>query len=344
MAGIGIGIIGTGSIAITYLRCIEELDETHLVAIYTKSKARVNAVKDSFKSDAYSDIDEFLRHPGIDLVCICNESGNHGEAIVKSAIAGKHVLCEKPIEVTLPKIDKAIDACKNHGVKLGVVFQNRCSQDYVALQNAVEQGKLGKLIMGNAHINWYRSKAYYANNPWRGTHRWDGGAAFINQGIHTIDLLLNIMGTAASVFGKVRTSVHEIEGEDVGVGLITFANGALGAITAGTALYPGYPERLEIFGEKGSVLMEGGKIAQWNVQGAPAPEWMSNEKVASGAADPTNIGHYNHKAVISDMVMAIQQDRSPMVDGSEGRKSVALITALYRSSKTDKQINIEKLD
>ena len=338
MSKIGIGIIGTGSIVNTYAKCIEELSSTELVALHTKSPNRAKQAEAEFGVPVFSDIDKFLGQKAIDLVCICNESGRHGEAIKASAKAGKHVLSEKPLEVTTRKIDEVIAVCKDQKVKLGCVLQNRCSSDYRLVENAVKTGKLGKLLMGNAHINWYRSEEYYAKSDWRGTLQFDGGAAFMNQGIHTIDLLINLMGTVKSVFGNIKTSVHHIEGEDVGSAILNFSDGAIGNITAGTALYPGYPERLEFYGEKGSVLMEGGKIVQWNVRDMPGPKLVSNENGGSGAADPTAIGHQNHKTVLADMVDVILNDHRPMIDGAEARKAVAVITAIYESSKSEKLV------
>jgi predicted dehydrogenase len=257
---------------------------------------------------------------------------------IQAARSGKHVLSEKPLEVTTEKIDAIIKACEENNVVLGCTLQNRCADDYKAVENVVKKGMLGKLLLGNAHINWYRSAEYYSGNPWRGTLQYDGGAAFMNQGIHTIDLLLNLMGDVKSVFGNMKTLIRDIEGEDVGAGILNFKNGAIGTITAGTALFPGYPERLEIYGEKGSVLMEGGKIKAWNVEDVPAPRKMGSKTSSSGAADPTNIGHVNHKIVLEDMVDSIKENRTPMVDGLEARKAVEVITALYRSSKEEKLV------
>jgi len=336
MVKVGIGIIGTGSIAKTYTKCIAELEQVYLVAMYTKSDIRITEAEQLFGVPVFSNMKAFLAEATIDLVCICNESGNHGEAIQQAALANKHVLCEKPLEVTPEKVDDAIQICKAQNVLLGGVFQNRCEPAYQAVLKAVSEGSLGTLLMGNAYINWYRNTAYYKTNPWRGTLQLDGGAAFMNQGIHTIDLLLTIMGPVHSVFGNIKTLVHAIQGEDVGAGLITFKNGAIGSITAGTSLYPGYPERLEIYGEKGSIRMEGGTIIDWNVADVAAPDF--NREAKSGAADPTSIGHLNHKMVLQDMVDAIFEKRRPMVDGKEARKSVALITALYRSSQQRKEI------
>ncbi|WP_422083466.1 Gfo/Idh/MocA family protein [Ulvibacterium sp.] len=330
----GIGIIGTGSIVNTYIKCIEEIDAVELVALFTRSSDRVKKIELEFGIPVYDDLSAFLALPQIDLICVCNESGSHGRAIIQAARSEKHVLCEKPLEVTLQKIDEAIAACKQHKVKLGCVFQNRCGVHFKQVFDAVSKGKLGKLLMGNAHINWYRNTEYYAKNPWRGTLELDGGAAFMNQGIHTIDLLLHLFGPVRSVFGTVRTRVHNIQGEDVGSGILEFANGAIGNITAGTALYPGHPERLEVYGEKGSILMEGGRIVSWNVRDVPEPDFEKGDLDGSGAADPTAISHQNHKKVILDMLDAIREDRLPMVDGPEARRSVEVITALYRSSES----------
>ena len=340
MNKIGVGIIGTGSIVNTYVKCISDITETELIALYTKSSNRATVAEELFGVPVFDDFQKFLASSEIQLICVCNESGNHGQAIELSAKAGKHVLCEKPLEVTPKKVDTAIGICEQQGVLLGCVLQNRCSEHYQLVKACVSDGKLGRLLMGNASINWYRDKAYYKKNAWRGTLQLDGGAAFMNQGIHTIDLLLDLMGSVKSVFGQMKTIVHNIEGEDVGIGLLNFENGAIGTISAGTALYPGYPERLEIYGEKGSVLMEGGKIRQWNVPGVPSPLSKEKSEVKSGAADPTAIGHRNHKTVIEDMVNAIRENRPPMVNGMEARKAVEVITSLYRSSQLEKLIHL----
>jgi predicted dehydrogenase len=338
MSEIGFGIIGTGSIVKTYIQSLREIGDAKLVAMYTKSTGRVDQAKGIFEVAVYDDMQRFLSHSGLDVVCICNESGNHGEAIMESARAGKHVLCEKPLEVTLPKIDEVIEICKKHHVKLGCVLQNRCGSQYMLLEKTVKQGKLGKLLMGNAYINWFRPREYYSESKWKGTLALDGGAAFINQGIHTVDLLLHLMGHVKSVFGNTRTMVHDIEGEDVGAAMLSFASGAIGVVTAGTALYPGYPERLEIYGEKGSVIMEGAEISQWNVPGVPHPEAMNKAGNTSGASDPGNIGSANHTSVLLDMIAAVEQNRPPMITGLESRKAVEVITAIYESSKKGKLI------
>ncbi len=339
MQELGIGIIGTGAIVQTYVKCINEINGAKLVALFTESSQRAQDAEILFNAPIYTDLNAFLNRPDIDMVCICNKSGLHGEASIQAARAGKHVLCEKPLDVTVEKVDHVIAACKAANVTLGCVLQNRCGSDYMALEQVVKNGDLGRILLGNAHINWYRPHEYYIHNPWRGTMPFDGGAALMNQGIHTIDLLLNLMGTVKWVFGSMKTMVHAIEGEDLGAGIVNFENGATGTITASTALFPGHQERLEIYGEKGSVLMEGGKIVQWNVPGVFAPI-NSKKRATSGSADPKRIGHENHKAVLEDMIAAITKNRKPKVDGAEARKAVAVITALYESSKVGKLIQL----
>lgn len=340
MARIGIGIIGTGSIVKTYIQCIKALDNAELIALYSNSENRAKEAEKQFETPVYTDLETFLSLPEITLVCICNQSGLHGDMTIAAARHGKHVLCEKPLEVTTEKIDEVIAACERQGIVLGCVLQNRCSDEYRAVEHVVKNGSLGKLLLGNAHINWYRSKDYYANNPWRGTLQYDGGAAFMNQGIHTVDLLLNLMGEVQSVFGSIQTQVHDIEGEDVGAAVLHFKNGAIGTLTAGTALVPGYPERLEIYGEKGSILVEGGKIKEWNVGRIPKPADLNAQDQASGAADPGNIGHLNHQIVLQDMIEALHGNRPPLVGGLEARKAVEVITAVYRSSAKKKLISL----
>lgn len=337
---LGFGIIGTGAIAAHHAKSIQQLDHCHLVAVCSSSAARAAEAAIKFGVPAYDHLDEFLAREDMDVVCICTASGQHLEPTLAAAKAGKHVLTEKPLEVSLERADQMIAACRSHGVKLGCIFQNRFKPDYLKLKEAVEQSSLGKLIMGNAYIKWYREETYYSSSDWKGTLRGDGGAALINQGIHTIDLLLDIMQEVETVYGQVRTAVHKIEGEDLGVSLLNFKNGAIGTIEGGTSLYPGYPERLEIFGAKGSIILEGGQIVQWNIKDGKGMENKSQEHDASGAADPMAVDYKFHMLQINDMVEAIREDREPVVNGESARKSLELILAIYQSSRENKIIQL----
>ncbi len=330
--------MGTGAIAAHHAAAIRAFEGSELIAVCSSSRSRAEKAQEKFQVKAYSDISEFLENDAIDVVCICTESGNHMEPGIASAKAGKHVLLEKPIEVSLDRADQLIRACDSSGVKLAVIFQNRFKAGYQKVKEALGQGVLGKLIMGTAAINWYREPSYYQTSDWKGTLKGDGGAALINQGIHTIDLLLDVMGEVDQVYGQVKTAVHQIEGEDVGVAVLNFKNGALGTITGGTALYPGYPERLEIYGEKGSVILEAGKITAWNIKGEEMPAEIASAEERSGYSDPMAIDFNLHLAQIRDMVEAIHEDKDPLVTGLTGRRSLELILGIYQSSKEGKPI------
>lgn len=335
---IGFGIIGTGAIAGVHAKCIKQIQNAELIAMSGSSADRAKTAANRYHVQVYDDYIKLLKIKDIDIVCICTQSGEHLKPTIEAALAGKHVLSEKPLEITVERADKMIDICKKQGVKLGCVFQNRFSQGFIALKQAVDDGKLGKLLMGKASINWHRKESYYTDSPWRGTIKGDGGAALINQGIHTIDLLMSIMGNAKSVFGKVNTVVHKIEGEDIANAIVEFKNGAMGNITAGTSLYPGYPERLEIYGEKGSVILVAGNIVDWNVKGESRNMNTEDKKGKSGSSDPMAIANYLHKAQISNMIEAVINNTEPLINGEEGRKSIELIQAIYKSSKQQREI------
>ncbi|PSL07591.1 Gfo/Idh/MocA family protein [Cecembia rubra] len=335
---VGIGIIGTGIITGKHIQAINLLENGQLLGLMAYSQANAKEAEQTFGTKVYTDLDAFLSIPGLDLVVICTPSGHHMEYALVAAKAGKHVLIEKPIEVTLEKADLIINSCKSSGVKCGVIFQNRFSQDYIKLKQAVNDGKLGKLLMGNAHINWYRTEEYYNSSNWKGTLSGDGGGAFINQGIHTIDLLLDIMGDVKMVFGKIDSIYHTIEGEDIGAAVLNFKNGALGSITASTALYPGYPERLEIYGSLGSVILEAGKLIAWNIKGEDLQVSSPDFSIVSGSSDPMAIGFQLHLEQYRDIVSAILLDREPLVNGLTARKSLELILTIYKSSKTNEPI------
>ena len=337
---IGFGIIGTGAIAAHHANSIKELEGAELLAVCSRTPERAAEAAKRFGVKAYASMEEMLSRKDIEVVAICTESGYHLEPALASARAGKHILIEKPIEVTLDRADQMIEACRSAGVKLAVIYQNRFTPGYMQLKRAVEEGLLGYLIMGNAYIKWFRHPEYYSNSSWKGTFKGDGGAALINQGIHTIDLLLDIMPDVESVYGQVRTVLHDIEGEDLGLAILNFKGGAVGTIEGGTSLYPGYPERLEVYGEKGSVILEGGKIKEWNIQGQEkSPE---EEKTAekSGAADPMAVSHQLHLSQIKEMVEAVQEDREPLVNGETARKSLALILTIYQSSREKKAVDL----
>lgn len=336
------GIIGTGAIASHHAKSIQELESCQLVGVCSSSESRAKDASERFGVPGYSKIDTFFANENLDVVCVCTHSGNHMEPILAAARAGIHVITEKPLEVSVQRAQRIISECKTQGVKLGVIFQSRFNPAFLKIKEAVQSGLLGNLLLGNAYIKWYRHKEYYESSDWKGTLKGDGGAALINQGIHTIDLLLDIMKDVENVYGQVKTMVHDIEGEDVAVALLNFKNGAMGTIEGGTALYPGYKERLEIFGENGSIIYEGGEIISWNLKKENEISDDRSEIASTGATNPMAVDYRLHKAQISDMVEAIRNSRDPLVTGEDAIKSLELITAIYKSSMQQRRVNLSK--
>ncbi|MBS4073502.1 MAG: Gfo/Idh/MocA family oxidoreductase [Algoriphagus sp.] len=333
-----IGIIGTGAIALKHAQAIASLVNAELIGLFNPNPPSAAKAREKFSVPVFSNWEEFISSPDLEVVCICTPSGMHLEPALKAIEAGKHVFIEKPIEVTLDRADQLIQAAEAQHVKLGVVFQNRFSPDFTKLKDAISNGVFGRLLMGNAAVNWFRDANYYSSSQWKGTLTYDGGGALINQAIHTLDLLLEVMGEVDSVFGKVKTTLYPIEGEDLGAALVNFKSGAMGTITAGTSLYPGYLERLEIYGTEGSAILEAGKLTAWNVRGMESPIAKTEHNAASGSSDPNAIGFELHAKQWMDFLQAIETGNQPEVDGPKSRKSLELIRAIYQSSKEEQLI------
>lgn len=335
---IGFGVIGTGNIAKFHAQCIDKIPNAKLLGVLSKTESRALDIAVNFRAPVFWEIEKLLSHPEIDVICVCNESGLHGATIAKIAKAGKHILCEKPLETTVEKIDRIAEVVKSTGIQLACVFQNRENPEYKKLKTFVESGSLGKILLCQTSINWYRPPTYYEGS-WRGTKALDGGAALINQGIHTIDLMLDLMGEVALVSGLVDTLHHQIEGEDVAVAALKFKSGALGTLSGGTALFPGEPESITIYGTLGNVVFRGGKIVSSTVSSIHKALTASDEDPGSGASDPMAITDQFHIAAIEDFMDAIRHDRVPKVNIDEAKKSVALINAIYQSKGNGVKLN-----
>ena len=335
---IGFGVIGTGNIAKFHAQCIDKIPNAKLLGVLSKTESRALDIAVNFRAPVFWEIEKLLSHPEIDVICVCNESGLHGATIAKIAKAGKHILCEKPLETTVEKIDRIAEVVKSTGIQLACVFQNRENPEYKKLKTFVESGSLGKILLCQTSINWYRPPTYYEGS-WRGTKALDGGAALINQGIHTIDLMLDLMGEVALVSGLVDTLHHQIEGEDVAVAALKFKSGALGTLSGGTALFPGEPESITIYGTLGNVVFRGGKIVSSTVSSIHKALTASDEDPGSGASDPMAITDQFHITAIEDFMDAIRHDRVPKVNIDEAKKSVALINAIYQSKGNGVKLN-----
>ncbi len=286
-----------------------------------------------------------LDDPEIRAVAICSPSGAHLEPALSAIRAGRHVIVEKPLEITPARCDQIIEAAGQGNVRVATVFQSRFSPVWQRLKTAVERGDFGTLAAGDAHVKWFRPQSYYDSAAWRGTWSLDGGGALMNQGIHTVDLLLWMMGPVRRVSAFVATRAHErIEVEDVAVATLEFASGALGTISVTTASHPGMDKRIEIHGSNGSVVIDEDRISHWATcgdSGKNVETERATGHAGSGASDPAGISHALHTAQYADFADAIASGRAPFVDGIEGRKSVALIDTIYRSAREHRIISLE---
>ena len=339
----GFGVIGTGNIAKFHAHCIDKIPNAKLLGVLSKTESRARQVAKDFNAPVFWEIEKLLSQSEIDIVCVCNESGLHGPTISKIAKAGKNVLCEKPLETSVKKIDEIADWVKSSGIQLGCVFQNRENPEYKKLKNYLISGSLGKILLCQTSINWYRPPSYYKDS-WRGTLSMDGGAALINQGIHTIDLTLDLMGEVDQLSGFMDTLHHQIEGEDVAVAALKFKSGAMGTLSAGTALFPGEPESISIYGTLGNIVFSGGKIISSTVESIQQALYAKVDDPGSGASDPMGISDQFHIAAIEDFMDAIQHRRAPTVNIDQAKKSVALINAIYKSKGNKVSLNLKNID
>ncbi|MDU4959578.1 MAG: Gfo/Idh/MocA family oxidoreductase [Sporomusaceae bacterium] len=336
----GVAIIGAGMVAHTHVSALREIAGATICGVYSRSLEGTRAFAGEYGLSVYERFEDVLTDPAVTAVIICLPPGNHAEFCIAAAKAKKHVIVEKPMEITVARSRQMIVACRENGVSLSVIFQNRYTPAACRVKQALEAGALGRLLLADAYIKWYRSPAYYQSRNWRGTLAIEGGGALINQAIHTIDLLQWLAGGVRSVSGLVRTTTHAIEAEDLGVAMVEFVNGALGVIEGSTAILPSYKERIELHGEKGSIILEGGNIREWKVAGMEETDYVAAEKASYGVTDSPAISHVNHQAQLTEILAAIAHGRQPLVSGEEGLKALEIITAIYHSSKTRQWVDL----
>jgi predicted dehydrogenase len=339
MQELGFAIIGAGMVARYHATAIGRIPGARLVAICRSDPARAEETAAQFGVPCLTDEAALLARDDVDAVCICTPSGLHAAQTIAAARAGKHVLVEKPIALTLADADAMIAACQQAGVRLGVALQRRTEPEFQRVQAAMAAGDLGRPVLGSINMPYLRQQSYYDSADWRGTWALDGGGALMNQGIHLVDLLLWLMGDVAEVRAASATLAHAIEVEDCVTATLRFANGALGSIAATTAAGPGFPHRVEIYGERGGVQIEGEQVVRWEGGGAPTAGIARREPVAAGAgASPTGIGAVGHTRLLEDFVAAIRDRREPLAPGREGRRSLALVLAVYEAARTGQSV------
>jgi len=339
MNKIRFGVIGGGMIGPFHAEAISQLDDAELVAVATTKEQTAKPFAEKFGVKAwYTDYRDLLQRKDIDAVNVCTPNFLREEITTFAAEHGKHVLVEKPIAMNLMQADKMIEACQKAGVKLGVIFQHRFAEDVILVKKTINKGGFGKLIMGDVYVKWFRTQKYYDSGVWRGTLDKEGGGALINQAVHTIDLLQWFMGDVDRLFAFVDTAIHKIDVEDIAVATVRFKSGALGVIEGSTAVYPGLPARLDIHGERGTAILQDDSITFSNLVGLgrkkSQEETRESRKLGDTSSDPRHHTSEKHRLQIKDFIEAIKEDREPLVNGVEGRKSLEIIWAIYQSAKT----------
>jgi predicted dehydrogenase len=342
---LGCAIVGCGMIARFHARALAEVPGARLVGLVSRSSDSARKLADELQLDLglYTDLESALTRPDLDVVIITTPSGAHLEPAIAAAKAGKHVVVEKPLEITAGRCDAIIDACDRAGVQLCTIFPSRFSDANVELKKAIEAGRFGQLTLGETTCKWWRSQAYYDEGGWKGTKALDGGGALMNQAIHNVDLLQWMMGPVTHVSGFTATLAHErIEVEDTAVACLRFSSGALGVIQATTSVHPGLPKTIAIHGDRGTAVIEQDDVLRWDF----TPETDADRDVkarfaqktgaSGGSSNPAAISHQGHARQLADFVRAIQTKGKPLVDGREGRKAVAIIEAIYRSAESGK--------
>jgi UDP-N-acetyl-2-amino-2-deoxyglucuronate dehydrogenase len=346
MRPVGFGICGLGVIADFHARAIAALEGARLVGVASRDPAKAAGFAARHGGVGASDLDGLLARPELDVVCVTTASGAHLGPALAAIRAGKHVVIEKPIEITLARVDEILAAAREKGVWVVPIFQNRFGEGALTVRRALEEGRLGRLVLASAHVKWHRGAGYYSAP--RGLQAHDGGGALMNQAIHGLDLLQWFAGPPREVFCWTTRRVHEaIEVEDTAGAALRFDDGTLGTVEATTALWPGWERRLEICGENGSIRLDDDRITRWDFRdGRPgdAAVRASGEGATggSGASSPTAIGVAGHRRQLQDLVDAMRSGGRPALLGEEGRKAVALVCALYASARSGRPETVNR--
>ncbi|MEM6550747.1 MAG: Gfo/Idh/MocA family oxidoreductase [Planctomycetota bacterium] len=340
------GIIGTGAIGGVHAEAIGALPDAELVGVAGRSAERVTAFAQERGTQAFGSVEELVNDPRVEIVTVATPSGFHLEPAMQAIEAGKHVVIEKPMEVTVERIDTLIDAANRQGVTLAAILNRRYHPAMEQLKGAVEAGRFGRLTSASVYVKWHRNQAYYDSADWRGTWALDGGGALMNQSIHAIDALLYLAGPVRSVQARTACLAHErIEVEDAGVALLEFVSGALGVIEASTCAWSeaGHPVRVQLTGTEGSAFMADEHFEVWSFVEEAAgdadvrSELMGRPDAGAGAGrganDPKRIDCGQHARNFAEVVAGIREGREPATCAREARKSVELIEAIYRSAR-----------
>jgi len=356
------GILGCGVIGPHHARAIAGLESAELVAVADVIPELAKKLGSEYECFPYPSLEEMLSSVDLDAVCVCTPSGMHAEGAITALEAGKHVVIEKPVDVTLEAADRLLEVQRATGRKVAVVSQHRFDAATQAVHDAITSGKFGRLTSGSAEVRWWRSQSYYDSGGWRGTWELDGGGVLINQAIHSIDLLQWLMGPVDEVTAYTGLLSHErIEVEDTAVAILKFADGTLGTIVATTAAYPGLTATIAVHGDRGSAIIDDDELRYFHAAGEgqegeaygagggenQAEEIMERygevESATGAGADPGSLS-MAHRDQIQDFVEAVREDRVPSINLEEGRKPLSIIQGIYESARVGEPVRIRELE
>ncbi len=334
-----VGIIGTGAISHKHAQAYRNIG-FELTACTDLVEASGYAFAGQWGCEFVPTPDELCRHPRVDYVDVCTFPDYRLKPVSLCAASGKHVQVQKPIATSAETARAMIETAKAAGIQLGVVSQHRFDDSSLFLRRALEQGRLGKLLQADAYVKWYRSDAYYSR-PIKGSWKTEGGGALINQAIHQVDILLWLMGAVRAVSGFWQlAAAHRIESEDVVSAVMQYANGATGVLQASTAFWPGYTERIEIHGTKGTAVISGDRLTGWDVDGDAGEPAPLAQDVASGASDPMAISLTPFERQFQDFAVAIETGRRPASTGEDGLRALEVVLAVYQSCRESRQVTL----
>ncbi len=339
------GIVGAGLIADFHARAIGDIAGAKLVGFCDCVPERAEQLAKNYSCRTFENYQQMVASDAIDIVTIATPSGFHAEPTIAAAQAGKHVICEKPLDITLERIDTMIEAHRKSGTRLGGILPYRFNDAMIPLREAINSGRFGTITYAGVYVPWWRSDEYYQDS-WHGTWKLDGGGALMNQSIHMIDMLCVLMPPIESIQAFAEKLGHpQIETEDTAVAVVRFANGVLGIIYGTTASYPGRFRRFEITGTKGTVVNLEDSFTVWQFAEEKPQDKQIREKfklveVPGGVADPAAITHKTHTRNFQAFIDALEQDRDFEIDGAEARKAVEVILAIYKSAGEQKVVKL----
>jgi UDP-N-acetyl-2-amino-2-deoxyglucuronate dehydrogenase len=334
-----VGIIGTGAIAHKHAQAYRNIGY-QVIACAASDPSRARTFADRYDCEPLDRWQDVCLRPGIDFVDVCTFPDFRLDAVRLCAQEKRHVQVQKPIATTLEIAGRIVETARNAGIVLSVVSQHRFDESARFLKGAIDGGRLGRMLQADAYVKWYRPPAYY-ERPVKGSWEVEGGGALINQAIHQVDLLLWLAGPIRRVTGEWQLgAVHKIESEDVVNAVLRYASGATGVIQAATAFQPGYPERLEFHGTRGTAIISGDQLTTWDVENDSGGQPPLSRAIASGASDPMAISLASFERQFLDFGEAIRTGGKPLVSGEEGYRALEVVTAIYESCRSESSIRI----